>query len=477
MFSQRIFKEMAINSNQISTLNAFWQLKTVCFIKGSNVTHLTWESCKFTRTEVMSILNFFPNLTSLQCITWKLQSDFFDEPIESLKLPFLKDLKISKCDDATRLFFEAFLPNNVLTKLSIDFEPSDILARQENVKELDLSVDHININAIKNSLTHLQLMLRRYKVDNEPVLSSIMAKQCNLIHVDLLKCEGLFDEDDLAFSTICTLSNLKVLKINVDGLGNSIFRESFHKLEKLEELQIESVEQNYSSLIDIIEELSSTSLLMLKKLRIEIGFLNIPIERIERMARNCPSLISFNLTTECSLPIDIYLRNFKHLQHISINYHYNRNFSTVCDDNIDEKFLHLEHLHLEGFTFGSDDVNSNEFKINQLVEKIPKINILELDINLPLNIKLLFKILTKSPKLKKLNNLLMQQAGESYQKFDHDSVDNLIEISSQLEEFSIELKLRVINMNVVLMKELLMKHFKFSMRKFGSFVIINLIKK
>lgn len=467
---------MTINSSQIITLSAFWQLKTICFFKGILVTHLTWDSCRFTRIELITILNFFPNLVSLNCITWKLQKDFFDEPIESLKIPALKELKIAKCDEATKLFFESFLQNNVLEKLSIDFEPNEILMHQESVKELELSVDHLDYS-INNKLTHLQLMLRRYKVENVPVLSSILTQQCNLIHIDLLKCEGVFDEDDEAFAAICMLSDLKVLKINVDGLSNFIFKENFHKLEKLEELEIESEFQNFSSLVDNIEEFSNTSLPILKKLRIEIGFLNIPIDRIEWMGRNFPALTSFNLTTDCSLPIDIYLRNFKQLQHISINYHYNRNFSTVCDDNSDEKFLNLKHLHLEGFTFGSDDVNLNEYKLNQLIEKIPKINILELDINLPLNINLLFKFQTKLPKLRKLNHLLMQHAGESYQKFNQESVDNLIEISNNFEEFSIELKLRVIDMNVALMKEILMKEFKFSMRKFGNFVIVSLIKK
>jgi hypothetical protein len=244
----------------------------------------------------------------------------------------------------------------------------------------------------------------------------------------------------------------------------------------MKEIEIESVEHNYSSLVDIIESFCHMNFDELKKLRIDVQLLNVPLDRIQRMGRNFPNLKSFTLTSECPLPVDIYLKNFKGLDEIYINYHYNRNFSTICDEN-DEKFPNLKILHLEGFTFGSDDVNLNEVKLLRLIEKFPNVVTLELDINLPLNMKMLCKILTKMPKVKIFNNLLMMQSGENYEKFGFNSVKEIIEISKNLKEFTIELKLKAIDMDVSYMKDLLKDEFTFGMRKFGNFVVINLKKK
>lgn len=476
LFSQRQFKELFLNSSQMSSLNEFWQLKTLCFDKGFNVTHLTWESCKMTKVEIISILNFFPNLTSLNCITWKLQTEFYDEPNEMLKLTKLIELKTIRCDEATKTFFESFLCPNTLIKLSTDFDDSEeLLSTQQNVADLDLTIEQITKN-IPCQLRRLRLMLRRYRQNEVPMLPQIIVTQPNLIHLDILKCEGIFDGDDQAFENICNQSNLKVLKFNADGLSNLIFRENFHKLKRLEELEIESVEHNFSTLVDVIESLSQINLNALEKFRIDVQLLNVPLDRIQRMGKNFPNLKTFTLTSDCPLPVDVYLRNFKLLDEIFVNYHYNRNFSTICDDN-DEKFLNLKILHLEGFTFGSDDVNFNEAKLSRLIEKFPNVKVLELDINLPFNIKMLFKILSKMPKVKILNNLLMIQSGENYEKFGYNCVIELIEISKKLDKFSIELKLKAIDMDVSYMKDLLKSEFKFGMRKFGNFVIINLKKK
>lgn len=466
---------MTINSNQVLTLNDFWKLKTICFNKGFSITHLFWDSCKYTRIEVTSILNFFPDLISLKCTSWKLQNDFIDEPTENLNLFNIKELNISKCDDLTKKFFETNLPEDTLEKLSVDFEPQEILKHQSKVKELDVSVDHLD--SIDNDLTHLKLMMRRYKKNEESILLSIIQHQPNLIHLDLLKCEGIFDNDDRAFITTCQLP-LKILKINIDGLSHFIFKENFSKLINLENLEIEAVEQNVSSLIEIIDDLSKININSLLKLRIEINFINIPVTKIEEMGKSFPNLQSFSLVTDCSLPIDVYLRNFNNLKNISIDYHYNKNFSAICDDNIDERFCSLKKMKLEGFTFGSDDVNLNEFRILKLIEKLPNVEELNLDIMLPLNIKLLHKFLTKMPKLKVLDNICMLQAGENYLKFDEEVVCGLIEVSyKHLKKFSIELRLKAIDMDVSFMKELLMNEYRLKMRKYSNFIIVNLTKK
>lgn len=458
-------------------MNAFWQLKTLCFNKGFDITHLTWESCRMTKVEIISILNFFPNLSSLTCITWKLQTDYFDEPNEALNLPKLSELKVSRCDESTKAFFESYLTSNSLMNLSADFDDlQELLSSQLNISELDIAVEQISQN-IPSQLTTLKLMMRRYRINDLPVLQQITLQQPNLIHLDLLKCEGIFDGDDNSFGNICNLANLKAFKFNADGLNNAVFKDNFHKLTKLEELEIESVEHNFSALVDVIESLSQMNFINLKKLRIDVQLLNVPLDRVERMGRNFPNLKIFTLTSECPLPVDIYLRNFKQLDEIYINYHYNRNFSTICDDSNEEKFKNLKVLHLEGFTFGSDDVNLNEVKLLRLIEKLPNVTKLELDINLPLNLKMLSKILNKMPKLKALNNLLMMQSGEIYEKFGINSVNEVIETSNKLREFSIELKLKAIDMDVGYMKDLLKNEFNFNMRKFGNFVIISLKRK
>lgn len=469
---------MSISSSPITTLEGFWKLKSICAFKGLNVKHLYWQSCKFTQVEVITLLNFFPNLITLKCDGWRLQSEYFDEPNEMLNLPQLNNLSVSKCDEITKSIFETHLSKDTLVKLRTDFISLPILTNHSSIKEL--SVNWYSSDLDSNPLINHKLTLFKLEMceNGGNIFTSIIQNQSSLVHLDILECTGIFMGNDNAFASICDLKHLKILKIKVENLSERAFKEHFYKLDSLQELEIQNSDlDQISSLIDIIECLSNTKMLKLTTLKFDFDFLNVPIARIENMGKNFPSLKHLKLNTDrCQChPIDIYLRSFKNLESLFINYNYKRNFPTICDD-VEEKFTNLIDLNLEGFSFGSDELNLNEFRFIKVTEKMPNLVSLDLDINLPFNLKILTRLLTKMPKLRIVKNLLMQH-GNIYEKFGFESVENLIEISRKLKEFKIEFKLKAIDMNVAMMKEILGKEFTINMGTLGVFVNLRLNKK
>lgn len=475
--SNMIFNEIILDTNKVITLMNYWRLKNIFFIKGSLIKKLSWDSCKMTHIEVVTLLNFVPNLNYLECSVWKLENKFDGEPAERLNLLDLKKLKIIRCNEPTEEFFLNFLTEDVLKILTTDFDPCQLLVKQTKVTELDLNVEefsHEKINFPK--LTKLSMMMRKYKRDQHFILHSILPQQsANLIYLDLIKCIGIFDGDDFSFITVCGMNHLQCLKINVDGLNNDVFKNNFNELKNLRELEIESVEHDYSNLVDIIEEFSKMIFFNLNILKFEIESLGLPLDRIEKMGKNLRNLKQFSLKCVTPLPLVSFLINFKSLEQINIDYHYSREFSTICNGHDDKKFAQLKIVHLEGFSFGSE-MNSNETHLKSVIKMLPNLEILDIDINLPLNSALLLNILSNLPKMRAIKNLYMVQSGEFYEKFDSELISKLIQISTKLQHFSMEFKLKGVNMDVSKLKEMLSKEFILGIRRNGPFVNLTLSK-
>ena len=464
---------MALNTNNVQSLNSFWRLRTICSLKAPTITELTWDLAKMTTTEIVMILNFFTNLKTLRCNSWRIETDYYDEPVETLKLESLKSLSIIKCNEATTAFFITHLPVNSLTKLETDFYSPSLILKNSGLNDLNISVDEISHNWVPVPLMHLQMRLQKYRNYNQPALLSILQQQPNLISLDVLSCNGIFDGDDESFITMCSLKDLKVLKINIDDINQVVFKENFSKLDKLEELHIEAVDGDYHSLIDNIEELSNTRLEHLKILNIDVEHIGVPLNRIEHMGMNFPGLTHLTYKCERPLSIDIYLRNFRALTDLEINYHYSQEFSLMCSNLDGLTYPHINTIKLKGFNFGSD-ANLNEPAFSKLVKVVPNVFDMEIEVNMPLNTKFLDINLQRLTRLKIFKDLTLVQQKENYEKFDKACVNYLLGISEKLESFSVELKLKAIDMDVHEMKAMLSEKFKFNMKRLGSQIVIEL---
>lgn len=452
-------------------------MKTIFYKFGLSIIELNWESCKLTKAEVITLLNFLPNLKSLSAISWKLRSELYDEPTNMLNLPNLVKLKIAKSDFATVDFFTNSLPTNVITDLIVQGEPEELLAKQQSVTRLELSVDAFNHSDLNNmQLSHLKLKLRRYKSDESSIIQQIVERQPILTFLDLMSCEGCFDEDDAAFIAVSNLASLESLKLNIDELSSATFLEHFSKLKNLKSLELESVEHNFTPIVIILDEFSRQEMDHLEHLRMYLNDVGIPLDRIERMGKNFRNLKSFTIRCDHPLPLDCYLVNMNNLQSLHIDYHYSKEFAKLCFD-FDIKCYNLQNLSLHGFGFGSDDVNWNELSLLKLADIAPNLVILEIDAAFPFNTDFIFKIMEKLNDLRVLKNWIMSQSGDNYIKFDQQSILDLRGIAGMLEKFSIELRLKVIDMDVSRIKHDLSKEFNVAITRVGNFFVIKMEKK
>lgn len=475
--SQRQCDAIQVDTCKVTTLQQLWRLKTICYKYGPNLTSFTWESCKFTKPEIVTILNFLPKLEVLSVIAWKLPTELFEEEIPMLNLQNLNKLKVTRFDKATIDFFTEFLPKNIIKDLNLQGDPEGFLSNQQSIEKLELFVDSLIIEDLINmNLSHLKLKLRRYSPDGFSIIKTVLDTQMNLIALDILGCEGCFDEDDAAFSAVCNLEKLESLSINIDELSSSAFMQHFGKLRNLKSLEIESVEHNYAPVVTIIDEMCHQEMRNLSNLKIYLNDIGVPLDRIERMGKKFPSLNCFTIRCDHPLPLDCYLSNMNMLKTLHIDYNYSKEFSKFCN-SFEFKNDNLKHLTLQGFGFGSDDIYWNEMTLLNLTKVMPNLEKLELDAAFPFNTEFIIKIMEKLNKLKVIRNWSMVQMGENYNKFDQVSVFNLKNIAFALKEFSIELRLKAIDMDASRVKDDLSKEFSVAITRVGNFIVIRIEKK
>lgn len=476
--SQRQFNVFLLDTCKVNTLEQYWRLKTIFFKYGSTISDLSWDSCKLSKAEILTLLNFLPNLSSLSAISWRLPTELYEEPAQLLNLQKLVKLKIAKTDKTTVDFFATSLRSDTVKDLNLQGDPESFLINQQSVTKLELNVEEFNSEELLNmKLTHLRLKLRRYKDgENRSVIHNIIENQPNLLYLDLVNCEGCFDGDDAAFAAVCRLDKLESLKLNIDDLSAAAFMEHFPKLHNLKSLDIESLEHNFAPIVSIIDELSRLGMPRLEKLRIYLCDVGVPLDRIERMGTKFRSLTDFTIRCDHPLPLDCYLNNMKQLESLHIDYHYSKEFAKLCN-KFDDRCSNLKHLFLHGFGFGSDDVNWNELNLLKLTEVVPNLEVLELDAAFPFNTDFIFKIMEKFKNLTVITNWSMIQSGDNYSKFDEQSILDLSGIAGMMKKFSIELRLKAIDMDVSRIKEEFNKDFHSSMTRIGNFYVIRLEKK
>lgn len=478
MSSQRQFKNFILDTCKVVQLQQLYRLKTIAFKFGPDITDFTWESCKLTKAEIITVLNFMPNLESLTAIAWKLQPETYEEPVPFLTLNSLVDLKVTRFDKFTIEFFTSLLPQNIIKKMNLQGDPEEFLLKQQSIEKLELHADSFSSNDLhKMKLTELKLKLRRYKDDGgNSIIQSTIEQQPNLSAVDLVGCEGCFDGDDGAFVAICNLKQLQSLKLNIDELSSGAFVEHFDKLKNLKTLELESVEHNYAPIVVIIDELCHMEMPRLENIKIYLSNVGVPLDRIERMGRKFKSLKCLTIKCDHPLPLDCYLANLENLTSLHIDYHYSKEFAKLCN-NYQIKCNSLKHLSLQGFSFGSDDVNWNELTLLMLADMVPNLEVLDIDASFPFNTDYILRIMEKLAKLKTIRSWSMVQSGEFYHKFDQVSVFNLKRIASILPQFSIELRLKAIDMDVSRVKDDLSSDFDVAMTRLGSFIKIRMEKK
>lgn len=474
--SQRKFNNLILDTCKLTTLENFWRLKAIAYKYSLSITTVTWESNKNTKTETIALLNLFPNIKSLIAIRWKLYEELYEEPTIMLSAQSLESLQIVKCDKATSSFFSRYLPKNIIKDCKLHGEPENFLANQSSIQKLDLSTDFFNPEELINmKLSHLRLKLRKYRMMDQPIIKTILERQKKLKSLDLLNCEGCFANENSSFFALCNL-NLDSLKINIDDLHFSVFRENFGRLKKLTSLEIESVEHINAPIITILDDFSQINLPHLKILKIYLSNLGIPNDTLERFGKNFTSLQNFTIRCDNPLSLDCYLYNLKKIDSLNIDYHYSREFSKLCI-NFDFKFDHLRNLSLNGFSFGSGDTYLNEEVLLKMATIMPNVEKLELDAAFPFQTEFIFKLLGKWNNLKVLKNLILIQSGDTYKKFDQQSVLDFCGIAGMLDAFVIELKLKTIDMDVIQVRENLSQTFNVTISRTINAFIIRIDKK
>lgn len=481
--SQRKIDQMFIDTTKLKTLDQFWRLKTVIFKFGAQVKELIWESCRLTKSEVVSLLNFMPNLENLTASTWRMQQVIFEDYRENLDLLKLKKLKIKRSDPSAIQFFSDYLPKHLLSEIILQGEPDNIFTNQVTIKKVELHVDSSGATFTGDEfaelrLNYLKLKLRRYKDNlNQSIINKILKQQPILKHLDLIECEGSFEEDDESFIAVCSLNYLTTLKINIDNLSPSLFNEHFYKLSNsLTELHLESVEQNLTPLAALIEGFSRHDLVKLESLRIYFNDFGVDKTEIERMGFKFKNLTCLWIRCERPLPLDVYLTSFGNLKRIYLDYHYHREFPKLCD-SYELKFPNIVDLSLHGFGYGSEDVNWNELTLLKLTEMTPNLQKFECDSNFPFNTEFIFRIMEKMKKLEIIKNWSMTQFGENYITFDGQSILDLKGIAGMLKGFSIELKLKNIDLDMLKVKQALSEVFDVNMSRIGNFFVIRMEKR
>lgn len=430
-----------------------------------------------TKTEVITLLNFMPHLEALSAIAWNMELEMYEEPTNPLKLDSLKRIKLSSFDTTTVEFFTLFLRKNLIVDMSIQGDAEEFLANQQSIEKLDLQVESLSSEAFNNmKLSELKLKLRRYKdSENNSIIRSITEAQPELKTLNIVNCEGCFDEDSGAFEAICCLRHLESLKINIDDLDYSVFERNFNKLKNLKSLEIESVNRNYAPIVAIIEKLCQQVMLKLEHLKIYLIDVGVPLNRIENMGKNFKNLKSFEIRCDHPLPLDRYLSNFNDLKAFSIDYHYSKEFSKIFS-NLDFKSNSLRELSCLGFGFGSDDFNSNEMTLVKMADVVPNLEKLDLDVAFPFSIDFLLRVIAKFRQIKVIKGWSLVQSGDNYKKFDYQSVENLLKIADMLHEFSVEIRLKAIDMDSSIVTEYLRKGFKVEMTRVCNFIAIRLKK-
>jgi hypothetical protein len=462
---------MIIDSHDFVNLVTYWRLVKIVHLNENDIQELEWKNCRMTNLEIATVLNNFPNLLKLSAIDWKVPENYCIELNWKFKLLKLNYLKIAKCNEIVQFLFENdFVEDDTIIELEIDFNPADLLKNQRNVKQLTLRTKTLSHQDL-NSVNLEKFILKPAQFESEISLQELFVQQSNLTHLDIVNINSCFKNNDQTFIELCQLK-LRSLKINIDGIKCSVFNNYFKNLTQLVDLQMESVE-NTSELNAIYEHFCTMKFIYLKILHIES---NSPSEyQVQRIGESLPALTNFKIKTSTPLALDCYLRHMKNLTSASISYDYALNFPLICN-NFEQKFPGITELFLDGFNFGSDDLNSNETTLLKFISMFENLQILELDLNLKFNFKLLEKITAKLQNLHTLRGITLTQYGENYEKFDKSSVLDLIDMGRKLRSMSLEFRLKTIEMNTVRIKELLKKSFTFEMRTFGNLLIFNVSK-
>lgn len=484
--SQRQFKKLHLDTTKVTKLQHLYRLNTICFKFGLDITELLWDSCKLTKAQIVTLLNFMPNLESLSAIAWRLQSEPFDEPAPMLNLQRLEKLKVTKSgsfnpsDEPTIEFFSKFLPKNLIRDLDLRVEHKNFLANQQSVEKLKFLFYSENSEYLHSlKLSELKLIKGHTRdISHNSFIKTIIEHQPDLSALDILGCEECFDENDAAFVAVTDLKKLQSLKINIDDLSPTIFMEHFSKLKNLKELQIENHGYDYAAAVLIVEELSRLKMRHLEVLFIHLADVGVPLDRIARIGKNFAGLKNFTIICNNPLPLDCYLENMNQLEKLSIEYHYSREFSTLVN-NFDIKCERLRELTLSGFSFASGDISANEPILLKLPVMLPNLKTLDLGgAAFPLNMDIFQIIIEEFKHLKVLRNWSMTQSGDNYRPFTYQSVASLKRMANLLNKFSIDLRLKVATLEVDVSKvrDDLQKEFNVQISRVGNFIVFKIDK-
>lgn len=431
METDRQISEIHIET-KIATLQHFRQLGEIFNRHGTNVTEVEWKNnIELLESETIYTLNLLPNLEVLSLGFWLIKSDVI--PIsERLKLPKLKELKFSYCCKNTMKLFHR-LPSGIISDLSIDhcdnINLTTLFATQSNICKLDIYEKNINLVPFKYlQLTHLScgFWTNEQEVFDQSFLVDVLSQQTCLTHLDLqTRCNLKVDNE--VFRIICRLRNLQTLRLNVDGISESI--QNITQLKNLNELKM-LIEIN-SDVLQIFSLLQNHNL---KRLDI-ISWSPVQLQALHQLAVNNPNLSSFSIEFADPIKVNFFIDNFKNLESLKIKFiDFTIDFEDcfIADGTQNKKLKDLKLI----FEWPIEDYyTDNRETFLNLLKALPNLQSLYIDVAFPFDDEFLGNILKYGRNLKKIT-------------FDHYfdaknfnyGLEELKELTSKLEAIYLQLR-------------------------------------
>lgn len=371
---------MELNDNELARVRRIFE------VYGKTATKLKW--CNWTQFEasaavIAELLNLLPNLELLQLTSWN--KPFAGEATENgVKLPNLKIVEVTECDNFILQFLATVLPDNTIESFKeervrdCDINFNAFIAKQQAIKYLNISgMD------FKSSTSLQSLKLRKFRAviykseenraSQAEFLKSVISSQTSLTSLDLLDDSAYSHSfvDDTIFAEITKLSNLETLIMSVDGISQI---SGIEALTKLKDLHLKTCRD---SAMAVLKELATISNDSIERLTLNLWTFEIPAETYEAFGDNFKSLKSLKITLGTRHKVNFFAKALPNVEELIIKFGESNNtveFQDAFESGTGIVNSHVKSLDLN--FWGSQMIdNANFFEMLAMFPNLEKVKI------------------------------------------------------------------------------------------------------
>ncbi|CRK91355.1 CLUMA_CG005028, isoform A [Clunio marinus] len=319
------------------------------------------NSSTFHENEVVDILNELQNVENI--IFYDLEYSSTDESNGILKLNNLQKFSFHLCNvkipDIVLKLPDSTVQSLVIENCILKHQTLEkIFGNQGNIRELEFDPYYVK----PQSMEHLKL--RNVKLMCNRNVAALLKNQRGLENLDLSRAHI----SDSEFSIICTLDNLKCLKLWIDRVSCDILY-NLRNLSKLNELML-----NYDRLeIEYIRNISTIKIPSLRKLKIKFPRLKILSESFSEISLNMPNINYLNISNQSIGVLGTLIDSFKNLETLILG----------CDSDspevVDFPLNNVQHLKLKELCLHSSYVDQKTFKCSNTILEIINHSLINLE--------------------------------------------------------------------------------------------------